>query len=155
MGKRVRTVPAAGEGKRGEAGRLGYLLRQASHAVRQRMERSLGEIGVTPPQFLVLTMIASYPGASGADMARLTFLTPQTVSLIVANLERAGAIARRPHQVHGRIQHLDLTEAGSALLAQARERAHAIEATLLAGMDAAEERIIRAWLVRVALVGTA
>jgi len=155
MGKQAIAVPEIGEGKRGEAGRLGYLLRQANHVVRQRMERSLAEIGVTPPQFLVMTMVANYPGASGADLARLTFLTPQTVSLIVGNLERAGAIARRPHRAHGRIQHLDLTEAGSALLAQARERAHAIEATLLADMDAAEERLIRAWLVRVALAGVA
>lgn len=151
ISRKVAPVPAVGEGKRGAAGRLGYLLRQASHAVRQRMERSLGEIGVTPPQFLVLTMIANYPGASGADLARLTFLTPQTVSLIVSNLERGGALARRPHDVHGRIQHLDLTEAGRALLARARARAHAIDATLHAGLDAAGERVLRAWLVRVAL----
>lgn len=151
MGKRVAEVPEIGEGKRGEAGRLGYLLRQANHVVRQRMERSLGEIGVTPPQFLVLTMVANYPGASGADLARLTFLTPQTVSLIVGNLERADAVARRPHAVHGRIQMLELTEKGRALLARARERAHAIEAALLAGTGVKEERIVRAWLVRVAL----
>jgi len=151
MGKRAAAVPEIGEGKRGEAGRLGYLLRQANHVVRQRMERSLAEIGVTPPQFLVLTMVANYPGASGADLARLTFLTPQTVSLIVGNLERAGAVGRQPHAVHGRIQMLELTEEGRTLLARARERAHAIEAALLAGTAAEEERVVRAWLVRVAL----
>ena len=151
MGKQAMAVPEIGEGKRGEAGRLGYLLRQANHVVRQRMERSLAEIGVTPPQFLVMTMVANYPGASGADLARLTFLTPQTVSLIVSNLERGGAVARRPHAVHGRIQMLELTEEGQTLLARARELAHAIEAALLAGTDAEEERVVRAWLVRVAL----
>lgn len=154
MGKHAKAVPEIGEGKRGESGRLGYLLRQAHHVVRQRMERSLTEIGVTPPQFLVMTMIANYPGASGADLARLTFLTPQTVSLIVGNLERAGAITRRPHAVHGRIQMLELTEEGRALLARARDRAHAIEATLLAGTSGEEERVVRAWLVRVALAGS-
>ena len=151
MSKHAKAVPEIGEGKRGESGRLGYLLRQAHHVVRQRMERSLAEIGVTPPQFLVLTMVANYPGASGADLARLTFLTPQTVSLIVSNLERAGAIARRPHAVHGRIRMLELTADGRAVLARARERAHAIEAALLAGTSAAEEQAVRAWLVRVAL----
>lgn len=151
MGKRVAAVPEIGEGKRGEAGRLGYLLRQANHVVRQRMERSLAEIGVTPPQFLVLTIVANYPGASGADLARLTFLTPQTVSLIVSNLERAGAVGRRPHAVHGRIRMLELTKEGRDLLARARERAHAIEAALLAGTGAEEERVVRAWLVRLAL----
>jgi hypothetical protein len=33
------SVPQPGEGKRGEQGYLGYLLRQASVAVRTRMER--------------------------------------------------------------------------------------------------------------------
>jgi len=34
-------VPAPGEGKRGEAGYLSYLLRQAAAAVRLRLERTL------------------------------------------------------------------------------------------------------------------
>jgi DNA-binding MarR family transcriptional regulator len=35
-----------------------------------------------------LTMLAAYPGHSNADLARVAVLTPQTMSLIVANLER-------------------------------------------------------------------
>ena len=75
-------VPQPGEGKRGEQGYLGYLLRQASVAVRTRMERDFSEEDVTPPQFAVLTMVRAYPGLSNADLARLSLLTPQTVSVI-------------------------------------------------------------------------
>jgi len=57
-------VPAPGEGKRGEQGYLGYLLRQAHAAVRLTMERTLADLGVTPPQFAVLTMLNAYPGLS-------------------------------------------------------------------------------------------
>lgn len=143
-------VPEPGEGKRGEAGYLGYLLRQAAGAHRVRMERALAGLGVTPPQFLVLTMLAAYPGHSNADLARLALLTPQTVSVIVANLARGGAITRRPHAVHGRIQHLELTDSGRALLAACRTRAHALERELAAGLGAAEEKTVRRWLVAVA-----
>ena len=143
-------LPEAGEGKRGEEGYLGYLLRQAAGAHRLRMERALADIVVTLPQFLVLTMLAAYPGHSNADLARVALLTPQTVSVIVANLERMGALARRPHAVHGRIQHLDLTKLGAALLAECRARAHAVERDLTAGLSASEEQAIRRWLVRVA-----
>ncbi|MEC4864440.1 MarR family winged helix-turn-helix transcriptional regulator, partial [Klebsiella pneumoniae] len=94
-------LPGPGEGKRGEEGYLGYLLRQAHAAVRLTMERTLADLGVTPPQFAVLTMLNAYPGLSGADVARLTFLTPQTVGVIIRNLERDGAIAMTPHPVHG------------------------------------------------------
>jgi hypothetical protein len=72
-------IPRPGEAKRGPEGHVGYLLRQASVALRGAMDRALAELGVTTPQFSVLTMIAAYPGASGADLARLTFLTPQAM----------------------------------------------------------------------------
>jgi len=145
-------LPEPGEGKRGEAGYLGYLLRQAAGAHRLRMERALADIQVTPPQFSVLTMLAAYPGHSNADLARLALLTPQTVSVIVANLERMGAVVRRPHEVHGRIQHIDLSPSGEALLAECRARAHAVEHELTVQLPAAEEQAIRRWLVGVATV---
>jgi DNA-binding MarR family transcriptional regulator len=143
-------LPDPGEGKRGEAGYLGYLLRQAAGAYRLRMERVLADIQVTPPQFSVLTMLAAYPGRSNADLARLALLTPQTVSVIIANLERMGAIVRRPHEIHGRIQHIDLSPKGKALLAECRARAHAVEHELTARLPPAEEQAIRHWLVGVA-----
>ncbi|MCY1220530.1 MarR family protein [compost metagenome] len=144
-------IPAVGEGKRGERGYLGYLLRQASAASRLRMERALGDLNVTQPQFVVLTMLGAYPGLSGADLARLAVLTPQTVSVIVANLEKAGHIGRAPHPVHGRIQTIVLTGQGKALLGRCRERVQAIEARLAAGLTAQEEQVVRRWLVALAV----
>ncbi|MCL6467075.1 MAG: MarR family transcriptional regulator [Ralstonia sp.] len=147
------SIPEPGQGKRGEEGYLGYLLRQASAAQRLRMERAMADVGVTLPQFLVLTMLRAYPGISNADLARLTMLTPQTVSVIVTNLERSGAITRRPHAVHGRIQHIDVTPNGSALLAACRERSGGIERDLLEGFSPKEEEVVRRWLVHVAKLG--
>lgn len=143
-------VPAAGEGKRGEQGYLGYLLRQAHAAVRLTMERTLADLGVTSPQFAVLTMLNAYPGLSGADVARLTFLTPQTVGVIIRNLERDGAILMTPHPVHGRIQQWTLTHRGTTLLKACRERVIALEKRLAAGLDAKAEASIRRWLANVA-----
>ncbi len=89
--------PPPGQGKRGEKGYFGYLLRQAQAASRLTLERSLVDLGVTPPQFVVLTMLKAYPGLSGADLARVALLTPQTVGVIIRNLERARAIRKTPH----------------------------------------------------------
>lgn len=147
-------LPAIGEGKRGEQGHIGYLLRQAGAAHRLRMERALAEFSVTLPQFSVLTMLAAYPGASGADLARLSLLTPQTMSVIVSNLERSGAVARRPHEVHGRIQHIEITGAGRLLLAKCRACVEPVESVLLSGSSRREEKKIRQWLVKVALHDT-
>lgn len=144
-------IPEPGEGKRGETGHLGYLLRQASVVFRARTERALADFGVTHPQFSILTMVAAYPGLSNADLARLSFLTPQTVSLIVSNLKRSGALESTPHAVHGRIRHLSLTRDGVALLARCKERVAALEDDLAKDLSVAEEAAVRRWLVRVAL----
>lgn len=144
------TVPVVGEGKRGEGGYLGYLLRQAAGAQRHRMDRALADLDVTHPQFAVMTMLNAYPGASNADIARLALLTPQTVSVIIANLERAGTIKRMPHDVHGRILQIELTPDGRALLRRCRERVQKLEQELCSGLDENAEAAVRAWLVRVA-----
>lgn len=143
-------VPAPGEGKRGEQGYLGYLLRQAHAAVRLKMERTLADLGVTSPQFAVLTMLNAYPGLSGADVARLTFLTPQTVGVIIRNLERDGAILMTPHPVHGRIQQWTLTRRGATLLKACRERVLELEKRLATGLDSKAEGTVRRWLASIA-----
>jgi DNA-binding MarR family transcriptional regulator len=145
------SLPRLGEGKRGEAGYLAYLLRQAAGAVRLRLERALADLSITPAQFVVLTMLDAYPGASGADVARLALLTPQTVHGITSNLVRAGLIARRPHPVHGRMQSLGLTPEGQVLLSRCRARARKMDAALASGFSAAEEAVIRRWLVSLAM----
>jgi DNA-binding MarR family transcriptional regulator len=144
------TVPAPGQGKRGAEGHLGYLLRQANAAFRARLERVLADTGVTQPQFAVLTMIAAYPGCSGADLARLSLLTPQTVSLIVANLRRDGLLAAGPHPVHGRIHCLSLTAQGEKILETCKGRVQSLENELAVSLPQSEEAIIRRWLVQVA-----
>lgn len=146
-------IPAPGEGKRGESGYLAYLLRQASAANRLKMERALSDLGVTLPQFFVLTMLGAYPGASGADVARLAMLTPQTVSVIMTNLVKMGAVARQPHPVHGRIQTVVLTDAGQSLLAACKVRARDVDQQLRAGLTPEEEQVVRRWLASLAVPG--
>jgi DNA-binding MarR family transcriptional regulator len=146
-------IPPIGEGKRGVDGHIGYLLRQAHSAHRIRMEQALAGTGsgMTLPQFSVLTMLAAYPGASGAALARLALLTPQTMSVIVANLEKAGCIARHAHPEHGRIQNIDLTPEGKDVLARCKRAVASVEGALLAGLSAEQEAAVREWLVKIAM----
>jgi DNA-binding MarR family transcriptional regulator len=143
-------IPRPGEGKRGVEGYLGYLVRQASGLVRLAMERALADLDVTPPQFTVLTMISAYPGLSGADLARLTFLTPQTINVIVRNLQRTGAIEKTAHAGHGRILQLTATARGMALLKRCRTRVAEVETRLAGLLGRDEERAVRRWLSAVA-----
>lgn len=143
-------IPAIGEGKRGEAGYLGYLLRQAANAQRRRMDQALAAVGLTHPQFLVLTMVRAYPGCSNADIARLTMLTPQTVHAIITLLLHKELIARQPNAVHGRILNIELTGTGKELLGRGRARALVVESDLQGAMKDVEAVTVRRWLVGVA-----
>jgi DNA-binding MarR family transcriptional regulator len=142
--------PPPGRGKRGEQGYLGYLLRQAQAAARLRLERALAGLGVTPPQFAVLTMLKAYPGLSGADLARVALLTPQTVGVIIRNLERDRAIRKAPHPVHGRVLQWTLTRHGLNLLGQCRRHVLALERRLMAGLSAKAQGTVRRWLSKIA-----
>ena len=150
MGRKTVVIPRPGEGKRGPEGHLGYLLRQASASFRAATDRTLAELGVTTPQFAVLTMIVAYPGLSGADLARLTALTPQTINVIVRNLARDGAIAKTAHATHGRILRLHATAKGEALLKRCRSRVHEVEKGVAALLGKDEARAVRRWLSAVA-----
>jgi DNA-binding MarR family transcriptional regulator len=142
--------PPPGHGKRGEDGYLGYLLRQAHAASRLQMERTLADFGVTPPQFVVLTMLKAYPGLSGADLARVALLTPQTVGVIIRNLERAWSIRKKTHPVHGRVLMWTLTKSGLVLVGKCRRRVLALERRLAAGLTARTQLTVRRWLARIA-----
>jgi DNA-binding MarR family transcriptional regulator len=98
----------------------------------------------------VLTMLKAYPGLSGADLARVALLTPQTVGVIIRNLERDRAIRKAPHPVHGRVLQWTLTRHGLNLLGQCRRHVLALERRLMAGLSAKAQGTVRRWLSKIA-----
>jgi DNA-binding MarR family transcriptional regulator len=149
--RRASIPPPVGSGKRGPDGHIGYLLRQATAAVRAAHDSALAAAQLTTPQFLVLNLLDAYPGASGAELARTAQLTPQTMNLIVRKLEREGLIERVEHETHGRVLRIGLTGKGSQRLRLAKTLSDKIERSILALTDPATERKLRRWLVDVAL----
>lgn len=93
---------------------IGFSLKLAQQALRTHMDAALQQIGLTTPQYAVLTFLEVEPGASNAELARRAFVTPQTMQGILVSLERAGFITRTPHPEHGRIQTTELTASGRA-----------------------------------------
>ena len=68
-----------------QAHRLGYMLKRAQHALRMSMDELLEPIGVTVPQYNVLSAVELQPGISNAALARGAFVTAQSMQGIVAN----------------------------------------------------------------------
>lgn len=119
---------------------IGYALKRAQHAMRQNMDGQLKSLGLTAPQYAVLSSLEAEPGASNADLARMAFVTPQTMQAMLVKLEAAGLIERIPDKDHGRIQRTLLTSTGQKTLKLAHVAAEKTEqiARNAASNDAAQ-----------------
>jgi DNA-binding MarR family transcriptional regulator len=114
------------------------------------MERLLAPLGITPAQFAVLQIVAAAPGVSSAEASRLERLTPATMSVIVNNLERRGAIARRPHPKNAHIQCMEPTRLGLELRESALASIHSLRRRIGGAMPIGTGSEILLWLARVA-----
>jgi DNA-binding MarR family transcriptional regulator len=144
-------TPEVGEGKRGASGYLSYLLRQTNAAVGQAVERRLAVFDLTRAQYSALTMIGAYPGLSGADLAQLSLLAPQSASETISRLLTRQLIARNPDPGNRRILRLCLTRKGRALVMRARSSSDEVEALLQVSAERFGKRAVRRWLVEVAV----
>ena len=118
------------------ARRLGYVLKRAQNALRTRMDDALRPLGITAPQYAVLSAIELEPGLSNAALARAAFVTAQTMQGVIANLERDEFIRRSEDPTHGRILKTELTAKGRKTLGQAHAAASAVEQTMIGSLAA-------------------
>ena len=132
------------------AQRLGYVLKRAQHALRTNMDEQLSPLGLTAPQYNVLSAVQLQPGISNASLARSAFVTAQSMQGIVANLEKVGLLRRNPHPTHGRIRRSELTKKGDEVLEKAQGVLSGLEETMTAGFKREEISLLHSMLRRCA-----
>jgi len=122
---------------------VGYVLKQVQQALRAAMDDAVRRRGLTTPQYATLHALGVGGELSGAELARRSFVTPQTMNGIVVNLAAAGLVARRADPTDARVLRVALTPAGRARLDACRQGVAAIEEQLLSGLRPEE----RPWLL--------
>jgi DNA-binding MarR family transcriptional regulator len=130
--------------------RLGYVLKRAQHALRTSIDDQLNPLGLTTAQYNLLSAVAVERGISNASLARMAFVTAQSMQGIVANLEKQGLLRRVPHPTHGRIRQSELTRQGAAILARAHKVLLGIEEKMTAGLSHEEVEGLRCALLQCA-----
>jgi len=91
------------------------LLWALDHALQSRSKRMNASYGVTGPQRLVLRVVARYDGLSAGELARLLFLHPSTISVVLGRLVERGLVTRTNDPDDHRRAVLRLTAAGRGL----------------------------------------
>ena len=122
---------------------LGYLLKQAASALRSAMDRALRPLGLTVPQYSCLEQLAQRPGVSNSDLARGTFVTRQSMNVLLQTLERDGLITRADHAPTGRAIPVELTAEGRARLVDASAAVRTVEKRMHSGLDLADQSELR------------
>ena len=85
--------------------------------MRSGLDTCLQPLGVTPRQYVTLSLLRDERDQSSADLARKAGITPQLMSETIAMLTAKGWIERLENPGHRRILMTRLTAPGEALLA--------------------------------------
>src|SRR3954469_19958370 len=117
---------------------LGYLLKQASSALRASMEEVLRPLGMTVTHYSCLELLAQRPGLSNSELARGTFVTRQTMNVLLQALERDGYVSRPAEAPVGKVLPARLTPRGRRSLEKASAAVRSVEERMLTGMTDAE-----------------
>jgi DNA-binding MarR family transcriptional regulator len=96
----------------------------------------------------VLCFLHETPGISGAKLARLCMVTPQTMNQMLSRLERQGFVYRQEDPEHGRILNCYLTPAGTAYGARCEAVLNSVLNGMQRGISAADRHLFQSLITR-------
>ncbi|MET8523163.1 MarR family transcriptional regulator [Nocardioides sp. NPDC004968] len=118
---------------------LGYLLKEASSALRAAMEEVLRPLGMSITHYACLELLAQRPGLSNSELARGAFVTRQTMNVLLRSLERDGDVTRPAAAPVGKVLPAQLTPRGRQKLEEATVAVRSVEVRMLAGMTPTDQ----------------
>ena len=125
--------------------RLSYVVGRLDRALRKEIGALVAPFGLTVPKYTALSILRDRPGLSNAQMARRSYVTPQSMNEVLASLESDGLIVRAPAANHGRVVEVALSERGYGVLAACDRAVTHMENAMLADLDDGErEQLLHA-----------
>src|SRR6201996_6590633 len=118
---------------------LGYLLKEASSALRAAMEEVLRPLGMSVTHYSCLELLAQRPGLSNSELARGAFVTRQSMNVLLQSLERDGFVTRPAAAPVGKVLPTRLTPSGRRSLEKASAAVRGVELRMLAGLSTDEQ----------------
>src|SRR5258708_2159538 len=119
------------------AGQLFFRLWRVTHT---RSAEALESLGLTTALFALLNVLGSHEGAIQQEIGATMGIDPSTMVSLIDQLEDAGLAKRRPRPTDRRAREVAITPEGRRVLEQARRLATQVEADVLRGLSAAEQR---------------
>ena len=117
----------------------GYLLKEASSALRAAVEEVLRPLGMTVTHYSCLELQAQRPGLSNSELARGAFVTRQSMNALLQALKREGHVTRPAQAPVRKVLPTRLTPRGRQRLEKATVAVRSVEVRMLAGLSGTEQ----------------
>lgn len=114
---------------------LSHKLKIVEHELRQQIELELAKLGLTLPQYTVLSCLEEKSTATNAELARKSSVTPQTMNKIMQNLERNGFVTKLQNAEHGLKQDFKMKPKAEKTLCDAHVLVNDIELKMVKGFS--------------------
>ena len=128
---------------------LGQIMSDVSRLMRRAFDERARGIGVTRPQWQVLTMLARHEGTNQGGLAELLDVEPITLCRMVDRLQEAGMVERRADPSDRRAWRLFLTERANELLGELRPLALNLFDEAMTGLSISERDTLHEMLERI------
>jgi DNA-binding MarR family transcriptional regulator len=128
---------------------LGTMISDVARLMRRTFDERARGIGVTRPQWRVLTMLKRHEGINQGGLAELLEVEPITLCRMIDRLQEASLVERRADPSDRRAWRLFMTEKAHDLLDELRPMAIDMFDNAQTGLDAAERARLIQMLSRV------
>lgn len=128
----------------------GYLVKRVQQALRRRCDAELRSAGLSMAQYVVLRALADHPTASASELARLCFVTRQSLQDVLRGLRSGGLVEDAGGPQTGRARALHLTAAGKNLLDKAHATVIGVEHQMVDGLSPSAQQQLAQSLLRCA-----
>jgi len=119
--------------------RISYAIARLQQLILAAVTEEVVPFGLTALQFTTLSVLGRHGAPlSNSQLARRSFMTPQSMHEVIHRLESDGLIKRAPHPEHRRKLPASLTAKGRRVLASCEEAMGTFEARMLRGFAANE-----------------
>ena len=119
--------------------RVGHLISLLERLMRNQISSRLAPLDITLQQYVTLLLLNSRGPMSNAELARASFITPQSANKVVKLLSEKDYVELHQNPSHRRILLIHLTKGGEKLFQRADDAVAAVEHQLLDGF-AIEDR---------------
>jgi DNA-binding MarR family transcriptional regulator len=127
-----------------------HLLHRASQCAEDMFAKSIGDVGLTARQFIVLSLVAGHEDPSQTFICEKSGIDRSTLADIVRRLVARGLLSRRRTRHDARMYAIKLTEEGEQSLAKAIPVARDVDNAILKFLNASQRDDFTASLQRLA-----